>query len=90
LEPVGADEVGIVGERVRIAGIGGAVFAFAANPDQPFPKEPAIDRAEMKFADQPIPSEHQLRCAGIGDRPPVNTCEMAMARAGNAGRLVPA
>ena len=52
LEPVGADEVRVVGDRAQIAGIGGAAFVFGADPDQPFPKEPAIGRAEMKFADQ--------------------------------------
>jgi hypothetical protein len=52
LEPMGADKVGVVGDPAEIARISGAAFAFFADPDEPFPEQPAIDRAEMKLADQ--------------------------------------
>src|SRR5262249_57489627 len=52
LEPMGADEIGVVGDGAKVAGVGGAAFAFSARTDEAFPKQAAIGRAEMKFADQ--------------------------------------
>jgi hypothetical protein len=52
LEPMGADQVGVVGDPAEIARIGEGAFAFFADPGEPFPEQPAIDRAEMKLADQ--------------------------------------
>ena len=73
LEPVGADEVGIVGDCVQIAGIGGAAFAFSANPDESLPKETAVGRTEVKFTDQRGLAE-RMKAPPIlvtGDRPSV-------------------
>ena len=52
LEPVGADKIGVVRDGPEIARIGGAALAFATDADEAFPEQPAIDRAEMEFADQ--------------------------------------
>src|ERR1700730_14182628 len=46
LEPMGADKVGVVGDPAEIARISGAAFAFFADPGEPFPEQPAIDRTE--------------------------------------------
>jgi len=52
LEPMGADEIGVVGDGAKVTGVGGAAFALSAHTDEAFPKQAAIGRAEMKFADQ--------------------------------------
>src|SRR5438128_7193150 len=71
---MGADKARIVGDGAEIAGIGRAAFAFFADPDEPLPEEPAIDRAEMELADQRGLAERmKTRPLGriIGDRAPV-------------------
>jgi len=71
LEPMGADKVGVVGDPAEVACIGLAAFAFFADPDEPLPEQPAIDRAEMEFADQRRSGERmKLRPLGgiIGNR----------------------
>jgi len=42
LEPVSADKIRVVGDRAKIAGVGGAALALAARTDQPLPEEAAI------------------------------------------------
>src|SRR3954451_24532918 len=52
LEPVSADKIGVVGNGAEISRIGRAAFAFAADPDQSLPEQPAVGGPEMKLADQ--------------------------------------
>src|SRR5690242_15202871 len=74
LEPMGADKVGVVGDFAEIARIGPAALALAADPEEPLPEQPAIDRPEVELADHGRLAEHvETRPFGgiIGDRAPV-------------------
>jgi hypothetical protein len=71
LEPVGADKVGVVGDRAEVARVGRAAFAFSADTDEPLPEQPAVDRAEMELADQRGLAKRMKPCPFgriIGDR----------------------
>src|SRR5437016_13962534 len=71
LKPMGADEIGVVGDGAKVAGVGGAAFALSARTDEAFPEKAAISRAEMKLADQSRFAERMETrpfVAVIGDR----------------------
>ena len=52
LEPMSADEIGVVGDGAKVTGVRGVAFALSTRTDEAFPKQSAIGRAEMKLADQ--------------------------------------
>jgi hypothetical protein len=51
LEPMSADEIGVVGDGAKVTGVRGVAFALSTRTDEAFPKQAAIGRAEMKLAD---------------------------------------
>src|SRR5215469_5956706 len=42
LEPMGADEIGVVGDSTKVPGVCGPAFALGARTDEAFPEQPAI------------------------------------------------
>ena len=44
LEPEGTDEIGIIRDRTKIKGVGGAAFLLPADPDETLPNSPRSAR----------------------------------------------